>query len=108
MLIMDDTNITTLGQVRQVLASPQAIAFKGMIHCARCGSAVVFERKKGLYIYGHCCCQQYKSMNFAQKRLLLDYVCSNFLLDGKKLVPEWRKPFQQLAGMAFCPNWLRD
>ena len=29
MLIMDDTNITTLEQVRQVLASPRGIAFKG-------------------------------------------------------------------------------
>lgn len=29
MIIMDDTNITTLEQVRQVLASPRGIAFKG-------------------------------------------------------------------------------
>ncbi len=29
MVIMDDTNITTLEQVRQVLASPGEIAFKG-------------------------------------------------------------------------------
>jgi transposase InsO family protein len=29
MIIMDDTNITTLEQVRQVLASPRGVAFKG-------------------------------------------------------------------------------
>ena len=29
------------------------------------------------------------------------------LLDGKKVTPEWRKPFQLVAEMASCPNWLR-
>jgi len=29
MIIMNDTNITTLEQVRQVLAGPRGIAFKG-------------------------------------------------------------------------------
>lgn len=56
----------------------------------------------------NCCAEQYKSMNWEEKRQLLDSVCSNFLLDGKKLIPEWRKPFQLVAEMASCSNWLRD
>jgi len=39
-------------------------------------------------------------MNVAEKRQLLDSVCSNFLLDGKSIIPEWRKPFQLVAEMA--------
>lgn len=54
------------------------------------------------------CESLYKTMNDEQKRELLDSVCSNFLLDEKKLVPEWRKPFQLVAEMALRSNWLRD
>ncbi len=28
--------------------------YRGLIKCAECGCRVTFERKKGLYIYGHC------------------------------------------------------
>ncbi|OGR40684.1 MAG: hypothetical protein A2X35_09255, partial [Elusimicrobia bacterium GWA2_61_42] len=51
----------------------------------------------------NCCCAQYKLMNATEKRQLLDSVCQNFLLDGKNIIPEWRKPFQQVAEMASCP-----
>jgi site-specific DNA recombinase len=54
------------------------------------------------------CSQLYKTMNDDQKRELLDSVCSNFSLDGKKLAPQWRKPFQLVAEMALRSNWLRD
>lgn len=28
--------------------------FRGLINCAECGCKIIFEKKKGLYIYGHC------------------------------------------------------
>jgi DNA invertase Pin-like site-specific DNA recombinase len=28
--------------------------FRGLIKCAECGCRITFEKKKGLYIYGHC------------------------------------------------------
>ncbi len=28
--------------------------FRGLIKCAECGCKITFEKKKGLYIYGHC------------------------------------------------------
>lgn len=56
----------------------------------------------------NCCCQLYKTMNDEQKRELLDSVCSNFLLDGKNIVPQWRKPFELIAQMASCSKHLPD
>ncbi len=56
----------------------------------------------------NCCCAQYKLMNYAEKRQLLDSVCSNFLLDGENLIPQWRKPFELVAQMALCPNLLHE
>ena len=29
-------------------------AFRGLITCAECGCRITFEKKKGLYVYGHC------------------------------------------------------
>lgn len=54
----------------------------------------------------NCCCELYKTMDDEKKRELLDSVCSNFLLSGEKLTPQWRKPFQLIAEMASCSNWL--
>jgi site-specific DNA recombinase len=28
--------------------------FRGLISCAECGCRITFEKKKGLYVYGHC------------------------------------------------------
>ena len=28
--------------------------FRGLINCAECGCRITFEKKKGLYVYGHC------------------------------------------------------
>lgn len=28
--------------------------FRGLINCAECGCRITFEKKKGIYVYGHC------------------------------------------------------
>jgi site-specific DNA recombinase len=38
--------------------------YRGLISCAECGCRITFEKKKGLYIYGHC--TQYKGKHNAQ------------------------------------------
>lgn len=50
----------------------------------------------------------YKSMTDEKKRELMSALHSNLALDDKKLMPAWRKPFDSIARLASCPNWLRD
>lgn len=38
-------------------------AYRGLISCADCGCRITFEKKKGLYVYGHC--TQYKGKHNA-------------------------------------------
>jgi site-specific DNA recombinase len=41
--------------------------------------------------------------NFAIRRRIQNMVCLNFSLEGVSLVPEWRKPFDQMAsGLSVC------
>ena len=35
-------------------------AFRGLISCAECGCRITFEKKKGLYVYGHCTQSKFK------------------------------------------------
>ncbi|MEK7388129.1 MAG: recombinase family protein [Elusimicrobiota bacterium] len=49
----------------------------------------------------------FKFMDAEKKRRLLDSVYSNFSLNAKKLTGTYKKPFELVAQMASCPNWLR-
>ena len=35
-------------------------AYRGLITCAECDCRITFEKKKGLYVYGHCTQSRYK------------------------------------------------
>lgn len=48
----------------------------------------------------------YESSNIDEKRQLLNFVCSNFLLDSGKLRWELRKPFSILVKMGESTVWL--
>lgn len=55
---------------------------------------------------GNTCETLYKSMPDEKRRELLASLHSNLLLDGKKLMPAWRKPFDIIAKLASCSNPL--
>lgn len=50
----------------------------------------------------------YKIANVEEKRQILNFVCSNFRLTGKKLDYQMKTPFAQLAEGRLSSNWLRD
>ena len=41
--------------------------------------------------------EKWLTADLSAKRQILEILCLNFFLEGEKLVPEWRKPFDVLA-----------
>lgn len=65
-------------------------------------------RARAVLELANACATLYETMPSDKKRELLETLCSNFEMDGKKLIPTWKKPFDLVGRMASCPNWLRD
>lgn len=52
-----------------------------------------------------CLREKWIAADIPEKRQLLEIVCLNFTLDGAKLVPQMRKPFDVLIeGLLVSPN----
>ncbi|MBI4248874.1 MAG: recombinase family protein, partial [Elusimicrobia bacterium] len=50
----------------------------------------------------------YRVRNLPEKRALLNVLVSNFSVNGKNVVPTYKKPFDILAEGVACSNWLPD
>ena len=54
-------------------------AYRGLIACAECGCRITFEKKKGLYVYGHCTQSKYKHQaKYINEDLLTDEIAKVF------------------------------
>lgn len=52
--------------------------------------------------------EMFKVRSLDERRQLLNIVASNFLVNGKSIVPTYKKPFDLLAKGLSCSKWLRD
>lgn len=52
--------------------------------------------------------EMFKVRSLDERRQLLNIVASNFLVEGKSIVPTYKKPFDLLAKGLSCSKWLRD
>lgn len=60
--------------------------YRGLISCAECGCRITFEKKKGLYIYGHC--TQYKGKHNARYILEEEFTKQIQVLFESIAIPE--------------------
>lgn len=52
--------------------------------------------------------EMFRVRSLDDRRQLLNVVASNFVVDGKNIVPTYRKPFDLLAKGLSCSKWLPD